>query len=203
MLKDKFNKLYSDPKFNSIKNPSAVVTKIKKYLEKGSVLDLGAGDGRNSLYLAEQGFSVTAIDFSDVAISKLENLAEEKNLKITTAVSDVTDLTIENSYEVILAIQLFHNLTKAEVLNLIEKIKAQTKDGGLNILEFITPDSDFYDLTWDLGKFYATKEEILGLYPDWQLLESENRSWEATHSKFKDGRPMWNTSEALILRKSS
>ncbi len=201
MLKDKFNQIYSDPNFTPREKPSDVVTKINKYLKGGSVLDLGAGDGRNSLYLAKQGFSVTAVDFSAVAMAKLENLAEEKNLKITTVVSDVTSLTIKDSYEAILVIQLFHNLTKPEVLNLIKKIKSQTKQGGLNILEFITPDSDFYDVNWDSGHFYSSKEEILELYSGWQLLESENRNWEASHSKFKDGRPMWNTSEALILKK--
>lgn len=40
-------------------------------LEPGSALDLGAGEGRNSIHLASSGWSVTAVDFSGVALERL------------------------------------------------------------------------------------------------------------------------------------
>ena len=56
-------------------------------------LDIGCGKGRNSLYLAEQGAHVTALDFTPSAIEHLQTLASEQNLtpKIRAIVHDVTE----------------------------------------------------------------------------------------------------------------
>src|SRR5262245_27479932 len=55
----------------------------------GPALDLGCGDGRNSLYLARLGFDVTGIDISSVAIAKLRSEAGQQQLELTALVEDV------------------------------------------------------------------------------------------------------------------
>lgn len=57
-------------------------------LKGDTVLDLGCGDGRNSFYLAEKGFNVTAIDFSKVGLQKIEAL---KNRSIQTMFMNIND----------------------------------------------------------------------------------------------------------------
>ena len=60
----------------------------------GRALDLAAGEGRNAVWLAEQGWQATAVDFSDVAVTKAEEMAAARGVSISTAVADVTgDLT--------------------------------------------------------------------------------------------------------------
>jgi SAM-dependent methyltransferase len=56
-------------------------------------VDIGCGKGRNSLYLAEQGMHVTAMDFTPNAIAHLEQTAAERHLgdKIRAIVQDVTE----------------------------------------------------------------------------------------------------------------
>jgi len=56
----------------------------------GRALDLAAGEGRNAVWLAEQGWATTAVDFSDVAIEKAGEMAAARGVSITTAVADVT-----------------------------------------------------------------------------------------------------------------
>jgi tellurite methyltransferase len=46
---------------------------------EADVLDMGCGEGRNALYLAERGFNVTAIDISAAGIKKLKHFADRKN----------------------------------------------------------------------------------------------------------------------------
>ena len=58
-------------------------------LVPGTALDLGAGEGRNSLWLAERGWEVTAVDFSDVALSKGSSIAESRGLDIEWVVADL------------------------------------------------------------------------------------------------------------------
>jgi 2-polyprenyl-3-methyl-5-hydroxy-6-metoxy-1,4-benzoquinol methylase len=46
----------------------------------GSVLDVGAGEGRHAVWLAELGWDVTALDFSGVGLEKGRRRAEERGL---------------------------------------------------------------------------------------------------------------------------
>jgi 2-polyprenyl-3-methyl-5-hydroxy-6-metoxy-1,4-benzoquinol methylase len=59
-------------------------------LGPGRALDLGAGEGRNAIWLAQQGWTVTAVDFSDVALAKARQLAEASDAEVDTLVADVT-----------------------------------------------------------------------------------------------------------------
>jgi SAM-dependent methyltransferase len=59
-------------------------------LPPGRVLDLAAGEGRNAIWLAEQGWQATAVDYSEVAIDKARALAAARGVEIETAVEDVT-----------------------------------------------------------------------------------------------------------------
>jgi len=55
----------------------------------GRALDLGAGEGRNALWLASLGWRVTAVDFSSVGISRLRDMAAERNLVVEAVVADL------------------------------------------------------------------------------------------------------------------
>ena len=52
------------------------------FKEKGSVLDLACGDGRNALFLAGNGFEVTAVDFSEAALNRMKRFAEKEKMCI-------------------------------------------------------------------------------------------------------------------------
>jgi SAM-dependent methyltransferase len=59
-------------------------------LDPGTAIDLGAGEGRNAVWLAARGWSVTAVDFSQVGLDKAERLAAEHRVEITTVSADAT-----------------------------------------------------------------------------------------------------------------
>ena len=59
-------------------------------LVPGRALDLAAGVGRHAVWLAGQGWAVTAVDQSDVAIGKARELAAARGVPIVTEVADVT-----------------------------------------------------------------------------------------------------------------
>ena len=55
----------------------------------GRALDLACGEGRNALWLAEQGWAVTGVDFSQVALAKAARLAEARRVEVDWVVGDV------------------------------------------------------------------------------------------------------------------
>jgi SAM-dependent methyltransferase len=59
-------------------------------LAPGRALDLAAGEGRNAVWLAEQGWAVTAADYSRVAMEKARALAASRGVVIDTLVADAT-----------------------------------------------------------------------------------------------------------------
>jgi tellurite methyltransferase len=76
--------------------PTPLLVETAQKLVPGSALDLACGTGRNALWLANQGWHVTAVDGSPVAIDILRSRACERGLTVQTRVAD-----LENSeYEI-------------------------------------------------------------------------------------------------------
>ncbi len=76
--------------------PSGSVVKFVEFVRTagaltGNALDIGCGSGRNSLYLASLGYSVTAIDFVQTAIEDLRQKAEEFDLRLRARCHNVRD----------------------------------------------------------------------------------------------------------------
>ncbi|MBF0430792.1 MAG: class I SAM-dependent methyltransferase [Fibrobacteria bacterium] len=64
--------------------------------KNGSVLCLAEGEGRNGVFLAEHGYSVTCVDQSSVGLQKAEKLAREHGVTIKTIVSDLSNFEFES-----------------------------------------------------------------------------------------------------------
>ncbi len=62
----------------------------------GRVLCLAEGEGRNAVFLAKQGYAVTAVDQSSVGLEKAQNLAIENGVEISTIVTDLADYDLGN-----------------------------------------------------------------------------------------------------------
>lgn len=60
-------------------------------LAAGRALDLAAGEGRNAIWLAENGWSVTAVDFSRVGLQKAAHLATARGVTVELVEADVTE----------------------------------------------------------------------------------------------------------------
>lgn len=70
--------------------PNREVERIVAAWVPGRALDLGAGEGRHALWLAELGWQVTAVDFSAVGIDRGRREAESRGLAVDWVVEDVT-----------------------------------------------------------------------------------------------------------------
>jgi len=104
--------------------PSPVLKKFINMVPKGIALDIGAGEGRNSFFLAKNGFYVEALDKNSDGLEKCDNFAKENNLAISTKVCDIEDFEFpENKYSLIIAKNSLDFTKKSELDKLIKKIK--------------------------------------------------------------------------------
>ncbi len=72
-------------------------------LEPGRALDLACGEGRNAIWLAEQGWQVTGIDFSPVAIDRARRLAAERGVSARFEVGNALTASEQDMSLVVLA----------------------------------------------------------------------------------------------------
>lgn len=70
--------------------PSPVVAGVLESVPAGRALDLGCGPGRNAVWLAEQGWRVTAVDFSAEALRQAQGRAHAQGVEIEWVHADVT-----------------------------------------------------------------------------------------------------------------
>lgn len=68
--------------------PNALLAAFAATLEPGRALDVGAGEGRNAIWLAQRGWSVTALDVSGVALGRAAQRAAEENVELECVEAD-------------------------------------------------------------------------------------------------------------------
>lgn len=103
----------------------------------GRVLCLAEGEGRNAVYLARQGYQVTAVDLSPVGLQKAQTLASENGVEITTVVSDLADYELGHEvWDGIVSIAAHVPLELRVQLH--GQVVHSLTDGGVFILEAYT-----------------------------------------------------------------
>lgn len=109
--------------------PNVFVEEICAGLEPGSALDLAAGEGRNSVWLAERGWDVTAVDFSAVGLAKAERMARERGVSIRTEVADLTEFEPEaGAHSLVLVVYL--HLGARELPAILDRAARAVAPGG-------------------------------------------------------------------------
>ncbi|WP_058368640.1 class I SAM-dependent methyltransferase [Psychrobacter sp. ENNN9_III] len=96
-----WNERYSKPEYVFGTEPNDFLKEqFQRIPAGGRVLCLAEGEGRNAVFLAEQGYRVTAMDLSDVGLNKALKLAIDRDVTITTQVADLADYQFgENEWD--------------------------------------------------------------------------------------------------------
>lgn len=136
----------------------------------GKTLDLGCGSGRNSLYLNQKGFDVTAWDKNQMSISNVNRIIEAEGLKnITTDVVDLNTLTFDGEYDFILSTVVMMFLERNTIPGLIANMQRCTNVGGYNL---IVAAMDTEDFPCTVGfPFAFTEGELRNYYAGWELIK--------------------------------
>lgn len=109
-------------------NPEQSLVKNISCFKKGTVLDVACGDGRNSLFLLENKFQVTGIDYSDTALERLKMFAGRKQYSVDTEQIDLSNPNALNHIGIFDNVLINHyRLSKPQLADL----KNHVTDSGI------------------------------------------------------------------------
>lgn len=161
-----FNKIYSTPNPPFRQEPSQFLIRIADGLKPGAALDVAMGQGRNAVYLASKGWTVTGYDLSDVGMRLAQEAAKKAGLSIQTvkAAHDQFDYGKEK-WDLIVETFAFTNLGDAAYR---KKLFESLKPGGVLLIEGFggKPDNAVLQGFLDLHVIYFEDREDIA---DWSM----------------------------------
>lgn len=155
--------------------PTILLIETLEKLPAGTAIDLACGAGWNAVYMAERGWTVTAVDGSERAIELVEQRAAERGVRVQTRVSDLTKPDFMMPPDAFDLVLIAYYLQR----DLFAKVKAAVRPGGVVIAIAHTPEP---------GKPWSEKRaapgELRTFFEGWDILwEYEGPSRDPAHKR--------------------
>ncbi|MBI1813956.1 MAG: class I SAM-dependent methyltransferase [Deltaproteobacteria bacterium] len=127
--RERWEARYRDRAARELEPPSLLLVRHQHCIPPGPVLDIAAGAGRNTLYLARAGHPVHAIDIALPALDQISTVARAQRLPVQFVQADLDDFPLpRNHYAAIINIRFLQR-------TLIPSLKAAVRPGGVVIFE--------------------------------------------------------------------
>jgi SAM-dependent methyltransferase len=162
-----------------------------RWCEKGyqTMLDLGCGLGRHSIFFAQNGFSVSAMDLSEEGVRNLNQWKEREGLQIATAVGDMLNLPYgDRTFDCVFAYHVISHTDTVGIRQIIDEVdRVLAPDGEFYITLCSKETWSFTDAGYpridentvlkteegaekDVPHFYAALDDVLELFGRFELI---------------------------------
>jgi tellurite methyltransferase len=164
--------------------PTSLLTQMTLHLLAGidpegrRVLDLGAGEGADSIRLAKLGYDVTAVEISEVAVKKIERFAAEARADINIELADIREYQPTGAFDVVICNGVLHYIR--DKVTVIHRMQAATAPGGLNVVSL-----------WSTSTTVPECHNSVPVYCDEEdgVVSGAYRSWDLSLLYFERGKP--------------
>lgn len=144
--------------------PNALLTWAVDQHTPGTALDVGMGQGRNTVFLATKGWAVTGVDPSKEGLRIAREAASAAKVSIDAVQGDIDDFDMGVAkYDLVL-------LSYVGGADLAERITKALRPGGLVVVEFFHKDME-KNFRHSMGAYDTG--ELEKLYPNFEVLRSE------------------------------
>jgi SAM-dependent methyltransferase len=148
--------------------PTLFLAELCKQRRPGTALDIGCGAGTDSVYLAQQGWDVTALDFVPKALEFTQARAKAAGVDVTPVEADITTWDAPQAFDLVLDHGLLHNMDPVRFPAYRERL-----------MKVVAPHGDFVLLHWhplypgqksgEVGPTRRSREEIKAFFaPEFQ-----------------------------------
>lgn len=203
-----YNYFYEQTGFYFGDKPSfALVEYITKYnIMPCLVVDIGAGEGRNSFYLVKKGFTVVAIEPSDLGVKKMIDYIKREKLHLDVIKSDFFNGVKEiSNIDFFVASTVLDQMSEIEIIQAKTEIYNKLRINGYVFASaftrddpgFLKKDTQHISECGGTVKHYFRKNELRELFSDFKILEYEEKYFEdLTH-----GNPHYHSIAILLAQK--
>ncbi|MDD2621431.1 MAG: methyltransferase domain-containing protein, partial [Syntrophomonadaceae bacterium] len=140
------------------------------------LLDIGSGEGRDSIYFAKCGFKVDSLELSVHGIEKIKQYCQSAECTVNTLNANMIGYEFTDLYDVIYSMGSLQFLPLEQRQKHFEKYKRQTCHGGLNA-HLVFVEKPFIKIApdWDRNEFYYLSGDLARYYYDWDIIQCEER----------------------------
>lgn len=166
-----WNSKFGDSHTEFNREPNRLLIDAIRDRKPGTAVDLGMGQGRNAIYLAQHGWQVTGVDLSDVAIAQARARATQLGVKLNTVLDGLDDYDLGQSRWDLITLFYVHAWYRSSKPRDVQRIKEALKPGGLVVIEGFAGNQSFLfqpnELIRDFSDFRILRyEDMLG-EADW------------------------------------
>lgn len=145
--------------------PTSVARELARLFRRervATILDTGCGSGRDALFYAREGFTVTGLDLSVQALRWAREGAAKEGVAIGLIAGDLlTTRLVEGSFDAVVAIHLVHLQPEPVRRAMVNRLWSLTRDGGLIAMaNYATEETGF--TTWDAYPEHNTRVDPKG-----------------------------------------
>jgi SAM-dependent methyltransferase len=133
--RDFWNTKFSDPGTQFSRGPSRLLAEAIRNRPPGQALDLGMGEGRNTIFLAQRGWQATGVDLSDVAVAQARERAAKVHVKISAVIDDLDHYQLGKNKWDLIALFYMHAWYQGTRPGNPQRITAALKPGGVLVME--------------------------------------------------------------------
>lgn len=133
--RDYWNSKFNDPNTRFNRQPSALLVDAIRNRRPGAAVDLGMGQGRNAIYLAQEGWQVTGVDLSDVAVAQAKKRAGELHVNLTAIIDGLDTYDLGRSRWDLVTLFYVHAWFHSAKPAVIGRLLTALRPGGLLVME--------------------------------------------------------------------
>ena len=153
--------------------PALLERAVARRATRGRALDLGCGEGVYATYLAQQGFSVAAIDFVAAAVDATRARAEQAGVEVELHQGDVVEYEAPTPFDLVLDSGCLHHLPKARVPAYRRRLDEWLAPGG----DYVLVHFAHRPRVWiPKGPRHLTRDEAVALFAPFEL-----QAYDETH----------------------
>lgn len=130
--RDDDNPYSDDPDHYPTSLLTQLTLRVIRGREPGRALDVGAGEGVDSIRLALMGYAVTAVEISEVACEKIKSFAADAGADVSVVTADIGEYRPEGQFDIVVCNGVLHYVK--EKASVIARLQAATRPGGINVL---------------------------------------------------------------------
>lgn len=135
------------------------IMKLRPPIRPYRVLDIGCGEGKDAVFLARNGYFVSAFDIADSGLEKARRLADYNNVHVDFFKADANEYRPSAEFDIIFSSGVFHYIEKNKRKELIDSLKKSTTTKGLNAINVFV------------------EKPFIDTIPDQEVVEKQIESW--------------------------